>query len=167
MNEIVLENGLDIPKLAMSCLRVFFLCSRGKTSESYDEKEMADLVIDNGWASLAVIALSYYAASDDENIALTVAQLTAQMRNAYYRGRDDAEDGPATPPRDFETLPVRERLAWEMVARHAAWATNADEDDIDSLERHEVVWPDLLPRKAAERRLELEPVEEAATGRAA
>lgn len=157
--DLVLENGLTVPVLGLSCLRVFWICTHGKGSATYNPADTADLVPDAGWLSLAACAMSYYAASEEQLIALTVRQLAEQLRNAYYSGRDDAEEGTASRPAEFDSLPVRQQLAWEMVARHAAGVTNADDDEVEALERFEPAWGDHVVEKAAQRSLTLEPVE--------
>jgi hypothetical protein len=161
VTDLVLENGLTVPKLAASCMRTFWLCTRGKTSSTYNAAETEDFVPDAGWLELAAVAMSYYVASDEDLVSLTVTQLAEQLRNAFYRGRDAAELGPASLPPAFDTLPVRQRLAWEMVARHAAGATNADDEEVERLEGFEPAWGDVLIQKAADRRLTLEPAESA------
>lgn len=152
MTDTTLENGLTVPTLAGSCQRVYCLCTRGMTSGKYDERELRDLAPDNGWLNVASVVAAYYAASDQQNETLNVYQLADQLRRSWWRGQfgNDA-------PTDFNSLTHRERLSWEMVARHAAGCVAADPDDIrGKLGSSELMWGDNLLEHARKRGVPLE-----------
>ena len=147
-----LENGITLDALAVSAARVYFICMSGQTSHTVDRSRVAEVADNPGWLNLAAVAFSMYAASDTHSIPFKVAELADQFRRAHSRGLNG--DDPAA---SFESLPVRERLAWEMVARHSCWMTQGDEDrELMGLPGVEAQWGDRMASFAQQRGLTLE-----------
>lgn len=157
LEDIKIENGVTGQKLATSLMRVYCICQRDMNATRFDSELLDDLMLNDGWRHIAVIVAGLYAASDAANVVQTVKELGDMMRRGFYRGLNGEE-----PDSDFDSLPVRERLAWESVARHATWMVQGDEEDLSRLGEIELHWGTLLPHYAHNRGVTLEPVEVAA-----
>ena len=156
MFDTALENGMTVPNMALSMARVFFLATRGLTSETATEEAVRDVLPNPGWLNAAAVMAAMYAATDEEEQTLTYRQLAETVHTAVHRGLTGD-----SPPVQYDHLPARERLAYEVVGRHAAALTQLDEDDLSNLGSTEVFWADKVSEYARTRGVHLEQPEAA------
>ena len=140
--QFTLENGMTPEGITKSLQRSYAVAViDGCTTEILD-----DLDINDGWIAVTEHILAVYGASNEADQSFTPDEFGLQLYKAFGRGMEtELEQKP------FEQLPIREQLAWEVVARHSAFVTQGDEEDIDRLTDVELSWADRLPEYARQR----------------
>lgn len=144
--EFELDNGLRPHRIARTLQRVYAICTMGDLAS---DEVLGDLETTIGWESVTGVLLATYGASDDAAANFTAQDFGEILYRAYGRGME-TEQGP------FSELPARERLAWEVVARHSGWVVQADEEDLGDLNLVERRWGDKYRHYARERGVNLE-----------
>jgi hypothetical protein len=128
------EFGLPLSTLSWSCANVFARVLYGGRPPVTR--------CGPGWAAVANHATALHEADLG---SVTIPDLAAMLRKAYARGMDAA--GGELP---WEEVPPLTRLAWETVARHAAWAV-ASADAPDRLAANEDARAALAERELTSR----------------
>lgn len=146
-----LDNGLRPIRLARTLQRVYAIVMLdGVTDEDLD-----DLIVTEPWKSVTDFVLLTYGASIEADANFTVPQFAFLMHKAFCRDAANAQP--------FEALPVREQLAWEILARHAAGVCQTDEDGLGDLDRVERSWGVRVHEYARKRGVTLEQQNEVGT----
>lgn len=144
---LTLDNGLKPERIARTLQRVYAIATFG---DAATPDLLDDLEPTPGWVAVTEFVLATYGASAEADQEFTPLDLGGLMYRAIGRGNEDDSQQP------FDELPARERLAWELVARHGAYVVQADEDDLDRLGEVELSWGRRFSDEARKRGVALE-----------
>lgn len=148
------DDNVNVPALAMSLQRVHGIVTLGFDADSPHPEILDQFEVTDNWTNLAATIASVYLGSTRGAVSYSYKEVAQLCRRAYHRVDSVEGDADGLPP--FNSLPVREQLAWECVGRHAAWMVQVDEDEREFSGATELTWGRKVHEYARSRDLTLE-----------